>query len=66
MILTDLRKRMEHDVDEVSNIAKNIKDQLEALDREVSFIRYLLFKNFLPSYARLYACWTIDLLFPWN
>ena len=29
---------MEKDVDEVSNIAKNIKEQLEALDREVKFI----------------------------
>jgi hypothetical protein len=38
MELTELRKRMEHDIDEVSNIAKNIKDKLEALDREVSYV----------------------------
>ena len=38
---------MEKDVDEVSNIAKNIKEQLEALDREVNFIWYDCFSKFL-------------------
>ena len=47
MILIELRQRMEKEVDEVSNIAKNIKEQLEALDREVNLIWYAFFSKFL-------------------
>jgi hypothetical protein len=55
MELTELRKRMEHDIDEVSNIAKNIKDQLEALDREVSYVCCFFFLRFFSPYIHIFV-----------